>query len=245
MKPCLTIAHRGASADFPENTMAAFEAALTRSPPADGMECDVRLSLDGIPVVFHDDETTRLTAKAGSIEARTIAEIATLRVRGEPVPTLDTLVQWVLSQSKERPTHLNVELKPTGHASRLIEACRPLLEPLVTHAHVDLVVSSFDPRVIAAAFDLEVPWRLAFLLESADALSFLPILEARGGLDLHPRYDLITPEFLQRYSRSGTSGMSRKVRTWTVDDESTAITLREMGVDAVITNRPQHLKVSL
>ena len=70
MRPCLTIAHRGASAEFPENTMAAFIAALSREPSADGLECDVRLSADGVPVVFHDDDTRRLTGQSGSIESR-------------------------------------------------------------------------------------------------------------------------------------------------------------------------------
>ena len=199
--------------------MAAFEAALTEVPQPTGW---VRCSpLSGWHTGGVSRCETAADRKSRQHRSADIAEIATLRVRGSRSrPSIPRAVGTKPVQ--RRPTHLNVELKPTGHASRLIEACRPLLEPLVTHAHVDLVVSSFDPRVIAAAFDLEVPWRLAFLLESEDALSFLPILEARGGLDLHPRYDLITPEFLQRYSRSGTSGMSQKVRTWTVDDESTA-----------------------
>ena len=161
MRTCLTIAHRGASAEFPENTMAAFIAALSREPRADGLECDVRLSADGVPVVFHDDETRRLTGHSGSIESRGWAEIEGLRVEGESIPSLEMVVAYVCDVANGQRVHLNVELKPTGQASHLIEACRPLLDPLTLHSEVELVVSSFDPRVIASAFDLAVPWRLA------------------------------------------------------------------------------------
>ena len=245
MRPCLTIAHRGASAEFPENTMAAFIAALSRKPRADGLECDVRLSADGVPVVFHDDETRRLTGRPGSIESRCWSDIEGLRVEGELIPSLEALVDYVCDIADGQRVHLNVELKPTGQADHLIEACRPILDPLALHSEVELVVSSFDPRVLASAFDFAVPWRLAFLLETADALSFLPLLEPRGALDLHPHHHLVTQQFLQRYGRSGTSEHGRKVRTWTVDDEATSEALRLLGVDAVITNRPQQLKVVL
>jgi glycerophosphoryl diester phosphodiesterase len=67
------IAHRGASADHPENTLRAIRRALLDPPPAAGFECDVRLSSDGVAVVFHDDETARLTGQPGAIETRSLA----------------------------------------------------------------------------------------------------------------------------------------------------------------------------
>jgi len=239
----LLLGHRGASADHPENTLRAFRHALTDAPAAHGFECDVRLSSDGIPIVFHDDETARLTGQAGTIEHRTGEAIARLRVRGEPIPTLDALLDLV-EAGTDSPLLVNVELKPTGHAGPLIDACRPALDRFDTNEHT-LVVSSFDPRVLDAAFDAGVPWRLAFLYETLGALRFLDFLDRRGPLDLHPLHSLVDAEHLARYHTSPFDGSHRKVRTWTVDDADEARRLIALGVDALITNAPQRLARSL
>jgi glycerophosphoryl diester phosphodiesterase len=232
------LAHRGASADHPENTLRAFRRALVDAPAADGFECDVRLSTDGVPFVFHDDDTERLTGQTGTLEARTSVEISALRVGGEPIPTLADLLALV-DELSPPPLLLNVELKPTGDAAPLIAACRPLLDGLAASSH-SLIVSSFDPRVLATALDAQVPWRLAFLYETLAALRFLDLLAPRGPLDLHPHHALVDADHLARYASS-----PRRVRTWTVDDPDEARRLIDLGVDALITNAPQRLKRSL
>src|SRR5512142_1015791 len=81
-KPYLTlpapwlVAHRGGSHLAPENTLAAFDRAATLG--ADAIETDVRLSADGVVMVFHDEDTARLTGEAGTIEARSATEIGAL-----------------------------------------------------------------------------------------------------------------------------------------------------------------------
>ncbi len=239
------LAHRGASADYPENTLLAFRRALLDTPPADGFECDVRLTCDGHPVVFHDDDTQRLCACPGTIEARTLAEVRALRVGQEPVPTLAELLELVASLVTPAPVIVNVELKPTGRAEPLITACRSLLDPLVTSRRVDLVVSSFDPRVLSAAFESGVPWRLAFLYETQDAMRFLTHLDPSGPLDLHPDQRFVDAAHLARYAVSDFDGTPRRFRTWTVDDPTRAAILANLGIDAIITNRPQALKDAL
>lgn len=236
------VAHRGASADHPENTERAFEHALCEPPRADGFECDVRLSADGVPYVFHDDDTRRLTGQTGTIEGRTAAEIDALRVSGEAIPTLSTLLRLVTTHASA-PLVLNIELKPTGDPAPLIAACGPLLEAI--DSRHELVVSSFDPRVLAAAMAVQVPWRLAFLYEARDALRFLNLLDPQGHLDLHPRHDLIDAAHLRAYRTSPFDGQVRRIRTWTVDDLDEARRLKDLGVDAIITNTPQLLKRSL
>lgn len=237
------IAHRGASADYPENTLIAFEKALSDHPRAAGLECDVRLSADGHPVLFHDDETTRLTGEEGSIEARHLTAIGKLRVSEQAIPSLQTLCEALLAID-DRPLTVNVELKPTGDPDPLIQACQPLLAPLCQSMH-QLVVSSFDPRVIAAACDAKVPWRLAFLYETLDALGFLSILDTRRALDLHPIHTLVDAEHLARYEISPFDNSRRAFRTWTVDDPEEARRLIALGIDAIITNTPQTLASSL
>ncbi|MCA9516048.1 MAG: glycerophosphodiester phosphodiesterase [Myxococcales bacterium] len=233
------IAHRGASADAPENTLAAFRRALDDG--ADGVEMDVRLTRDGVPVVFHDDDLARLTGAAGPIEQLDAAAVAALRVPaggGEGVPTLADVLGAIAPALADpaRAFLVNVELKPAGSAAAaLVAACRPLLDPLAEH----LVVSSFDPRVILAAA-AGADWPLAYLYETPLALAALPHFPAGLALDLHPRHDLVTAEHL-----AGIAAPGRRVRTWTIDDPVEARRVAALGVAAVITNRPARLRAEL
>ena len=234
------LGHRGAMARYPENTLLSMERALDATPPADGLEFDVRLSADRFPVIFHDDETERLTGEPGTIEARTLEEIRRLRVGGEPIPTLDEAIDLLvrLAEIQERTLIVNVELKPTGSPEPLIVACIASLERLERHPRLQLVVSSFDPQVLKAACDSEVPWRLALLYEEESALRFVPHLEQGRTLDLHPRFDLVTPEHM--------AGLGdRTVRTWTVDQLEIARTCMDLGVAAIISNDPSSLMTDL
>jgi glycerophosphoryl diester phosphodiesterase len=235
------VAHRGASGDHPENTLRAFRAAFDGPAPADGLEFDVRLTRDGVPVVFHDDDTLRLCGEPGTIEARTLAEVRALRVRGEPVPTLAELLDAVGPFVTTRPRSLlNVELKPTPAPDRLVAACQPILASVAADPAVELVISSFDPRVLRAAQAAATPWRHAFLYETVAALRFLDFLDPAGPLDLHPPHELTTADHLARFAAPG-----RRFRVWTVDDPERALALAALGVDAIITNFPARLRAAL
>ena len=84
----LILGHRGASAVAPENTLLAFEAA--QAGGADGIEFDVQLSADGIPVVIHDQTVDRTTNGQGKVAAMTVAELqAWTAGEGAIIPTLD------------------------------------------------------------------------------------------------------------------------------------------------------------
>lgn len=231
------LAHRGASADFPENTALAFREALA-TQGADGFECDVHLSADGVPYVFHDDDTERLTGVPGDFERLGAQTIDGLRVRGERIPTLDLVVRLFLSQrARPLPHVLNVEIKPTGRPLDVVRACRPCLDPLAEGPAPPLVVSSFDPRVLRAAIDEGVPWRLALLYDDLYALSALRHLEdaPQGPLDLHPRHDLLDEAHLSEHTRAG-----RVFRVWTVDEPAEARRLLSLSTPpaGIVTNTP-------
>src|SRR5689334_8385953 len=85
--PPLVIAHRGASADAPENTLAAFELAIVQG--ADFVELDVQASADGALVVFHDLALDRLTPARGPLRRHTLAELQALRAG---IPTLEEVL---------------------------------------------------------------------------------------------------------------------------------------------------------
>ena len=198
----------------------------------------MRLSADGIPFVFHDDETTRLTGVKGSIEARRAAEIDTLRVSNTPINTRKPL------HTPER-LHLAIDHQRRAQADRRSGSAHQGLRtnpgPLQKGLH-RLIVSSFDPRVLAAALDAEVPWRLAFLYETLDALPLLNFLDTRAALDLHPMHSQTpstsraTKPLLQRAPRASTRDR---------DDPDEAQRHRALGIDAIITNTPQALAATL
>jgi glycerophosphoryl diester phosphodiesterase len=258
----LLIAHRGASHAAPENTLHAFRLALAER--AGGLELDVRLSADAEPVIFHDAELDRLTTLSGPLVARTWAELAQLQIRrlhhperaGEGGPResahlasstslndtrLPHLAELLpLLDTHPEPLQLNVELKPTPTPQRLVAATRPQLERLAAKPSNELVISSFDPRVLAlfASQPLVAPHRLALLFEDPNALSALRFLPT---VDLHPHASLLTPEALAAWSAPG-----RRFRAWTVDDPSEARRLLALDPDiALITNRPGPLKAEL
>ncbi len=233
------VAHRGASHAAPENTLAAFALALDEG--ADGIEFDVRLAGDGQPHVFHDEDTERLCGVAGRFDARTSDEVAALRVRGESIPTLAASVRAITRHAASRgaanPWLVNVELKTCSNPATLLRNVRPYLAALHGTPGVELVVSSFDPRLLKPQTDPQVPWGVAYIYDTPLALTALPHLP---GVDLHPRHDLLDSAALAEYDTPG-----RCFRSWTVDDPLVAKRLIALQVDSIITNRPGELRAAL
>src|SRR5581483_5764644 len=148
----VVIAHRGASASEPENTLAAFEAALAAGAPL--VELDVRLSADGVPVVIHDADVARTTDGFGWVHELTLAELRALNAgtaaRPERIPTLDEVLRVVSGRGGVALEIKNVPGEPAYEhdRERIVEATLALLET----ADFDGpgLVLSFNPRSIAA-----------------------------------------------------------------------------------------------
>jgi glycerophosphoryl diester phosphodiesterase len=235
----LIIAHRGASHDAPENTMAAFEAALTAG--ADGVELDVHLTADGIPVVIHNGSVDATTDGRGMVNDLTLAEIRRLDAgvhfgsdgafRDERIPTLEE----VLSTYGDRLL-VNIELKGQARpqaAARLETTVAELVRRLALQERV--WVSSFKPyslskmRQVAPA----IPCGLLYGPHSLGAAWLAPITPFEA---LHPEAHLVWPRFVRLAHRFG-----KRVVVWTVDDVDRAFELTNAGVDAIITNNPRAL----
>lgn len=214
------LGHRGASHALPENTLAAFAHALDIER-ADGIECDVRVSSDQVPFLVHDPLLP--PEQGGGAIGRIPADQLAL-------PRLTELVTFLA----ERPrTIVNIELKPVPDALRQIAACEPAFEA-IAERH-DLIVSSFDPRVMAL---LPEQYKRAFIFEDPKAVSVLPLL--RPGTDLHPAAQLLTATTLAAWSAP-----DRTFRAWTVDNADEARRLIVLGITAFITNRPGPLRAEL
>jgi glycerophosphoryl diester phosphodiesterase len=207
------IAHRGASRERPENTLAAFARAIELG--ADAAELDVHRTADDHLVVHHDPWLAS-GVRPPAIASLTLAEVATFRVRGEPIPTLEEVIA---SSGKLR---IYCELK----GRRTAEPATALLSPLGDRA----AVHSFDHRMVAEAqrFAPEVP---RGVLESAyhrDASASMRDVAAR---DLWQAEQLIDVALVEAVHASGG-----RVIAWTVNRPERAVELASFGVDGICTD---------
>lgn len=221
-------AHRGDSANAPENTMVAFEQARDRG--ADGFELDVRFDGDGHVVVFHDEELQRLTGQPGRMDTTPGTERAKLRVRGEPVPLLADVIAAF-------DVEINVEIKSDqkGRAGELVAATAKVI---AASGRADqILVSSFDPIALVQMHRHLPDVALALIFADEQSLPFRRgwVGSWIGASLLHPQHTLCTKESIHRWH---TAGMP--VNTWTVDDEAELRRLASLGVDGVFANDVAH-----
>ena len=238
------IAHRGASGEAPENTIAALS--LARDQGADALEFDIRLASCGTPVLMHDAFLDRTTRWTGPVGARTAVELANCdaghrfssdgvefpwRERGLGVPSL----AQVLAGFPDQP--LLIELKT-------VEVARPALQVLRRHgAEGRVMVASFIEGAL-------LPFREEGFLTSASRRGILRLWAAsKIGLTIRrkdraysvperyrERIKVPTPAFVR-----GARRMGCPVHVWTVDDPGRARELWAIGVSGIVTNFPRRM----
>jgi glycerophosphoryl diester phosphodiesterase len=206
----LRLAHRGDWRVAPENTLAAFEAAM-RVPGCDGVELDVRLSADGVPVAVHDDTLARVQRRPGRVHN---LDAATLEAAGVPrlAAALATLGgAW-----------LDVELKGDDHA----DATAAVLREARGEAPDDAVVSSFEGPSLAAMADRLPGWTRWLNAEDLrpGTLSLAVGLGCRAVAVL---WGAITPASVRRAHDAGL-----EVAAWTVRRRATFDRLARLGIVA-------------
>lgn len=235
----LVIAHRGASADHPENTLTAFAAAAEAG--ADLVELDARITADGAVVVLHDVDLDRTTDARGAIHAMSLEEVKRADASGgrgsrQEVPTLSEVLELLAGTD----TGVDVEIKnlpgepsfePGG--ARIVGAVLEALEGFPGAA----VITSFDPSSLRTARRLapEVATGLLTLgAEGPEAALDLAVDEGHPWLLPHVFALDRGGDDLLRAARERAIA----VGTWTVDDEAAIERLFARGVAAVATNHP-------
>jgi glycerophosphoryl diester phosphodiesterase len=238
-------AHRGGCALGPENTIAAFDRGLAAG--ADGLELDVHLSSDGVPVVFHDGTLERTTNVSGRIDGRTAAELSRVdagfrwldavgktpfRACGVGIPTL----RDVLRRFPDVP--IIIEMK-VDH----VEMGRAVAAEVLAASAVDRVCAASDgSRAVRAARealpDLATSasrWDVRMALYRSWA--HWPVRQTvYGGYqvpELAGTIRVVSPLFVRHAHDAGL-----EVQVWTVDDKGDMERLLAWGVDALISNRP-------
>jgi glycerophosphoryl diester phosphodiesterase len=223
-------AHRGAAAEAPENTLAAFRRALAVG--ADGIELDVHLSADGVPVVIHDDALERTTDGCGAVAAHPLDTLQALdagswfapHFAGEPLPTLEEVLRLLAGRLR-----LNLEVKETRAGMAVLELLRQFPQ-------VEAVVSSFDHPLLARLRRAAPDLALAVLAERDWHLA-LGRAKSLRACAFHPRADLVSRPLL-----AACRSLRLPVFPWTVDDPAEARRLARLGIDGLFTNDPAGLR---
>ena len=238
----LIIGHRGASAVAPENTMAAFREALAVG--ADGIEFDVRLTRDGVPVVIHDSTLRRTGGIPRRVADLTWSEIRKVDVgswfgksfANETVPSLAEL--FTLFQTNNSTLYLEMKSDSVADQRPLAEACVRAIEEHSLQERVVVecfqlpalgILREFDPQIKTVAL-FEPTFTNPSVLSDQRIINQATDVGA-AALALHHR--LAREGLVQKAKAAGMH-----VAVWTVDDPAWIERARAIGIDALITNDP-------
>lgn len=234
------IAHRGASAAAPENTLAAFRRA--RDEGATWIECDVKLTADDRPVVFHDDTLDRTTDGQGPVADSPLSVVGALDAGGwfspdflgETVPTLEETLDLLADLGMGA----NLEIKPCPGRER--ETAEVTVAAVRAYAgRVPVLLSSFSDVALAAARE-SAPELPRGLLVEALPEDWRARAEALECVALHLDAVPLTADQVAGLREDGY-----KVVVWTVNGESEARRLIDWGVDGIITDAPARIAQAL
>ena len=260
MTPVQVVAHRGSSVAHAEHTLAAYELALEEG--ADALECDVRLTRDGVLVCVHDRKVDRTSDGRGVVSTLELAELAELdfaswkasqgdqlldadweevdRDRSR-VLTLERLLQLALDH--ERPVQLHIETKhPTRYGGLVERALIDLLQrygqatPL-TRSVSRVTVMSFAPTSLRRIHALSPALPTVLLMDR------VPVRYRDGSLP--PRVSIAGPSLEILRAHPGyvdrVQAAGHRVHVWTVDAQDDIEYVLNLGVDAVISNQPRRV----
>jgi glycerophosphoryl diester phosphodiesterase len=238
----LVVAHRGASAEEPENTLPAFEAAVGAG--ADAVEFDVRMSADGHAVVMHDPAVDRTTDGHGLVRDLTLSDLKRLRARSSSgaaeIPTLAETLALLSGRVAVDVEIKNIPGEPDYDPDRqaVVDATLRALDGGGFSGAV--LISSFNPVAIAHAHATspEVPTGLLAVqaMPMTDAIRLT--VDGGHGWLLPAASSLLAggPDVVASVHGSGL-----RLGTWIVDDPQEAARLAAWGLDAVATNDPRRI----
>jgi len=238
MKETKIIAHRGASAYAPENTMAAFRKALDMK--ADGIELDVHLTKDNHIVVIHDGNVDRTSNGSGIIADMTLKELRQLdfgswfseEFGGEKIPTLEE----VLDLLKGWNGLLNIELKMVRPG--LYEGLEKKVIDMVKSYNMleNTIISSFNHYSLANVKKIESNMKIGLLYSAGiyEPWNYAASLNADA---IHPNYISIVPEIVE-----SCHAHNIQVNPYTVNNPEHILYMLKAKVDGIITNVPDIAK---
>lgn len=223
------IGHRGACAHAPENTLASFATAAGLGCAM--VEFDVRLSADGVPIVFHDDTLERCTDGRGAVGRLRLEQLKRLDAGGgQSIPTLAE----VLALCQARGLAVNMEIKPDRGTGAATTHAALALARQVWHGPPPLV-SSFDRDALATAYADAPDWPRAMLVERVPVA--WPDLVRRYGCVAVAAHHRALPA--AQVAQLNAAGLA--VLAYTVNRPGRAETLWKRGISAVFCDAPDRL----
>ncbi|CAB4583818.1 MAG: hypothetical protein F2571_00825 [Actinobacteria bacterium] len=224
-------AHRGASHDFPEMTALAYESAVKQG--ADGFECDLRLTKDGVAILWHDADLKR-RADSDAVVAET--KFKKLKKIYPQILTFDEFLDFGIAEKKS----LLLETKhPVPSRTEIEEVIVKKLkdeDSRIKKAGIEINVMSFSWFAIEKIKALNAELPTTFLLHD-----YTPWFTARysSAQSIGPGINLLrkNPALAKRIKSTG-----RKLNVWTVDEAADITLCHHLGVDNLITNRPGYAR---
>lgn len=236
------IAHRGASAYAPENTIESVHSAADMG--ADWVELDVKLTKDGVPIIFHDEELIRTTGVNGLVAATDYEMIKELDAGswfgdtfiGAKIPTLEEMVDALIA----RNMGLNLEIKPCPGREK--ETAEIVLDQLsqIWDDHDRLLISSFQHTSLETAMDMAQDWHRGFLLDEEWPENWLELAEYLDAATIAVNGNTVTREQVEDVIDTG-----KPVLAYTVNDPIKARELQGWGVDSFFTDEPDIIAENL
>lgn len=230
------VAHRGASAETPENTLAAFRQAAALG--ASAVEFDVKLSADAVPVVIHDVTVDRTTTAAGPVAGFTVDQLQHLdagswfdsQFAAEGVPTLAA----VLAVLGESGLTCNIELKPDpGTAVATTQAALDVAAAVWPGDRTPPLLSSYERDALAHAQEILPQWPRAALVRAADTATWIDYARDLGAVAIHADSGDMDQAVAAKIQAAGFA-----LGVFTVNDVDRARELWHCGVDYVFTDDP-------
>lgn len=224
----LKIAHRGAKAYEPENTLKAFQKALDLN--SDGIELDVHLSSDGYLIVIHDETIDRTTNGKGLVNDFTLAELKSFLIDGKyQIPTLNEVFDLV-----NKKCFINIELKGLGTPPKVVS----LIEEYSSEKdwkYENFIISSFDWNMLTETSNLNPNIPIGVLTEKNidTALAFAKKIKAKA---IHPDFNLLNEENVHQIQEKGFL-----VLPWTVNSEEDIQKVKSYQVDGIISDNPDKI----
>jgi glycerophosphoryl diester phosphodiesterase len=215
------IAHRGARAEEPENTLRAVKRAAECG--ADAVEVDVRFSSDQEPVVIHDETLDRTTNGSGAVSEQTPEQLRALDAgKGEKIPMLSEVLLLVKALGRE----LVIELKESGTEDRLVrEIVRAGMERYV-------VIASFYHSSLLRMKELAPSLKTGVILSSLPVFPVTLALDAKADA-IFQRYPRLERGYVEDAKRNGLA-----IYVWLINTVEDFERVRELGVNGIVTDNP-------
>jgi glycerophosphoryl diester phosphodiesterase len=225
-KQPMIFSHRGANTFEPENSLEAFKKAMELG--CDGIEMDLRYTASGDIIVFHDRNLVRMTSQKGNVHQLSLSEIRKIALNNGSsrlIPTFQEALELIGDK-----VLINLDVKRERFRSNGFE--EKILKTLSDFGLRDnIIISSFNPLVLKKIARISPQSHLGFIIRNRSQI----LMQTRMSLkSLHINYRILSKKYVKAKQAKGI-----KIIPWTIDEKEDMIHFNEMGVDGIITNRPE------